>query len=128
MLLLRVIDQRGETAQHVAANFPCSIGRAANSDFQVEAPGVWERHATIHLTDGGKFVLRAEGGALILAGGAAIQEMPLLLGQELSLGSARLTAGLAPAGQRSLGLAEAAVWVLLLFVALAEAALIFVAA
>ena len=127
MLLLRVTDDRGGVAQHIAAHFPFSIGRAAHSDLQVEAPGVWERHALIHLTGDGKFILRAESGALILAGGASIPEMELVLGQELSLGSARLTASLAPAQQKRLAFAEAAAWALLILVVLAETALIFLA-
>lgn len=131
MLLLRVIDSRGEVTQHFAEKFPCSIGRAGGSDLQVAAPGVWDRHATIDLTGDGHFMIRPEGGGLVLVNGTPIPEggeTPLALGQELTFGSARLVASLAPARQKGLALGELAVWGLLLLVVLAESALIILVA
>ena len=124
MLLLRVIDGRGSVTQHVASSFPCSIGCSADSSLQVEAPGVWERHASIDLSASGKFVLRAEPSALVLMHGQPIGERQLAAGDELFLGSARLLVSLSPPQQKSLASAEVVLWFLVLSTVVAEVILI----
>jgi len=120
MLLLRVTDARGVVTQHLAQSFPYRIGRSAQADLRIEAPGVWEDHATILPGDSFKFLIRSEGESLLLRHGEAIRSAPLGTGDELFLGSARMVVSLAPARQRSLGVTEAMVWVLLAALAVAE--------
>ena len=124
MLLLRVIDQGGAVTQHIAATFPFHIGRAPDADLRIELPGVWESHAVISLEDSGKFLVCAQGSALLLVNDETVTERELATGDTFSLGSARILASLAPAAQRSLVTSELGVWCLLFLMVLLEVAVI----
>lgn len=125
MLLLRVIDHRGTVAEHVVTTFPFHIGRSSNADLRIDAPGTWDSHAVISLEENEKFLIRAEGSALLLVNDEPAVEHVLAPGDEVSLGSARILTSLSPPRQRTLVASEVGVWCLLLLVAFIEAAFIF---
>jgi hypothetical protein len=127
MLLLRVTDSRGAVTQHVAESFPYKIGRSPQASLRLEAPGVWECHATILPGENARFLIRAEGDSLLLQNGEPIRTAPLATGDELSFGSAKILVSLAPATQKSIVLSEAVVWVLLLGVIALEIVIFVVA-
>jgi pSer/pThr/pTyr-binding forkhead associated (FHA) protein len=122
MLLLRVTDSRGTVTQHIAGSFPYRIGRSAQDDLRLEAPGVWENHATIFPAANARFLVRPGGESLLFRNGEPIGEAQLAPGDELSIGSVRVLVSLAPAIQTRLGFAEATVWALLCAVIAAEVA------
>jgi len=127
MLLLRVTDDRGAVTEHLAESFPYRIGRSSAADLRLEAPGVWDTHASLTLGAGGKFIVAAEGASLLLLNGASTTGAPLAAGDELTLGAARILVSLAPTRPGRLALAEAFVWLLLFGSFVAEIVLIILA-
>src|SRR5688572_2416237 len=124
MLSLRVTDSRGTVTEHLAASFPYRIGRSAQAALRLEEAGVWENHAVIVLSENRRFVIRSEGESLLFRNGEPVRSVQLASGDELSIGAARVMVSLAPAGQKSLGLAEALVWLLFIAVATVQALVI----
>src|ERR1700752_3668394 len=106
MLLLRVTDTPGPVPEHPAASFPYRIGRSAQAELRIEEAGVWENHAVVLPSENLHFVIRSEGESLLLCNGEPVRTVQLASGDELSIGAARMMVSLAPAGQKSLGLAE----------------------
>ena len=121
MFLLRVTDSRGAVTQYIANSFPFRIGRAAQCDLRIDAPGVWETHAVISPATDGKFVIRSQGESLLLRNGESVTEAPLVAGDEWVLGSARVLIGLSPSHQKALGVSETLVWLLLFAVVMVQA-------
>jgi pSer/pThr/pTyr-binding forkhead associated (FHA) protein len=122
-----VTDSRGAVTQHIADSFPYIIGRSTDSDLRVEAPGIFEKHASIHAGENARFVIRAEGESFLLRNGESIRSAQLAPGDEITIGSARLLVSLAPARQKSLSRAEFVLWLLLAGVVNAEAVVIALA-
>jgi pSer/pThr/pTyr-binding forkhead associated (FHA) protein len=120
MLLLRVTDSRGAVTPHIAESFPYTVGRSPQADLRLQEPGIFENHATILPAGDGRFLIQAEGESLLLRNGEPVRSAPLAAGDELLIGSLRVVVSLAPARQKSLGLSEAAAWVLLAAVVAGE--------
>jgi pSer/pThr/pTyr-binding forkhead associated (FHA) protein len=126
MLQLHVTDDRGAVTAFQADRFPLIIGRSPQAHLRVTAAGVFEEHARIDLinpenTTGQRFMIEPIGQSLLSVNGSVIPSKQLAIGDEISLGAARLLVSLAPARQSRLALHESLVWALLLFVVVLEA-------
>jgi hypothetical protein len=108
----------------VAGRLPFWMGRSAQDDLRLEAPGVWDRHARLEL-QGNRAALVAGGEALVLVNGQAVREAPLRIGDIVELGAVRMEFGLSPARHRGLRLREGAIWVGLGLLSLGQIALIY---
>ena len=129
MLLIHVTDERGAVAGYEVSEFPLTIGRSAQAGLSISAPGVFEEHARIQLTAsksgrGERFTIEALGSALISVNGSVLPAAQLAVGDEVSMGAARLVVSLAPAARKRLGLHETAVWSILLLVVAVESLVI----
>lgn len=129
MLQLHVTDDRGAVTSHPVDRLPHLIGRSPNVDLQIVAPGVWEEHASIDLSETDtagrkRFVISSFRESLISINGEVVAGKELRIGDEITLGAARIVVSLAPAKQTNLSLQEFAVWALLLLVVIVEAAVV----
>jgi hypothetical protein len=126
-----VTDERGTVTSHIATELPLLIGRSAQSHLRLDSAGVWDEHARIYLAESSRvpnqdrFVIESLGQSLVSVNGEITAAKELAVGDEILLGAARLTVGLAPASQKRLAFHEWSVWSLLLLVVLCEAVLIF---
>jgi len=128
MLQLHVTDDRGAVTTFEASVFPLTIGRSPQAGIRIAAAGVFENHAQIDLADvesqGQRFFIQPVGQGHVLVNGEVVTSKRLVLGDEISLGAARMVVSLAPARQPRLGFHEAVVWGLLLLVVTVEAVVI----
>ena len=124
MLQFHVTDDRGAVTSHIIDRVPFLIGRSPQANLRLIAPGVWDEHASIDLTDTERFMISAVGESLLSVNGEVISSSELRIGDEIHLGAARIVVSLSPAQQKKLSLQELAVWTLLLVVVIVEAAVI----
>ena len=129
MLLLHVTDDRGAVAAYEIKEFPVLIGRSAQAGVRISSAGVFEEHASIHLAPaesgaGERVFIEAMGDALIAVNGVVHSRKQLAIGDEVSVGGARVAVSLSPTLQRKLGFHEGVVWFLLLLIVAAEAVII----
>jgi hypothetical protein len=125
MVQLRILSGSKAGGFKAVRHFPFHVGRAADNDFCLELPGVWDYHLMLDLRPKEGFVVQTFDQAL-----AAINEQPqtsarLRNGDIISFGSAKLQFWLASPEQRSLRLREMVVWALWLFLILGQCALIY---
>lgn len=129
MLQLQVTDERGAVTQHAADIFPFLIGRSPNAQLRLVASGVWEEHASISLIDqpgrpAPRFIIEPVRESLLTVNGEAVRSKEISMGDEISLGAARILVSLAPGRQTRLGWHETAVWAILIFVVIVEAMIV----
>lgn len=117
----------GKTAGSVltARRFPFSIGRATDSNLQLQEDGVWDRHAVLALESNKGFSIRAEENAYLAVNGQPGASFPLRNGDVIELGGVRAQFWIAPARLRSLTLSETALWAVLAGVTLGQVALVY---
>lgn len=126
MLQLHVTDERGVVTCCIAETFPFVIGRSTAADLQISSAGVWEEHACVRLgaREGARhehFVIESVGQSLLSINGQITPSKVISIGDEISLGAARLVVSLAPATQSKLAWHESLVWAILLLVVALEA-------
>lgn len=99
------VDQPGRATRTATIDrLPFVIGRSSGSALQIEGPGVWEDHLTLHLEPGEGLVATVREGAMASVQGSPIRRQTLHSGQEIVLGDAVVRVHLGPvAGRRSLG-------------------------
>jgi hypothetical protein len=124
MLQFVFADGAGTTQVAVCSAFPFLIGRDSASHLQLSAPGVWDQHARILRDASGKLFIEASGEALLLINGERVEHAFLVPGQEVQIGGASLSVGLAPVAQKNLRFAEGVLWFFVLFAILVEAVLL----
>ena|SRR5687768_11295054 len=129
MLLLQVTDDRGSVAGYEVSEFPLIVGRSAQAGLSISAPGVFEEHASIQLAPsasglGHRFTIEALGSALVSVNGVVVPARQLAIGDEISVGAARVVVSLAPARRKKLSFHEVVVWSLLLLVVIVESLVI----
>ncbi len=92
---------------------PFSIGRESESDFQLEEPGVWERHASISLDKDRRPVISIREDANCLLNEEFIHGTRVIKpGDILKVGEVNLRFDLSPCLQKSTLLQETCVYVL----------------
>ena len=126
MLLLRVTQPELDTPECIVQKLPFIIGKSRSADFQVEAPGVWDKHLSIELDSSNtKFMVSALNDALLLLNGEPCRT--LCCGAEIS--SNLEPASFASAFHRAFGytlrLQEFAVWFLFILITAVQLAFIF---
>jgi len=132
MLQLHVTDDRGAVTSHLVSELPFVIGRSQQASLQLVAPGIWNEHASIELTNTNaagreRFVITALGESLLSVNGEVLPAKELKIGDEVILGATRILVSLAPPKQKRLARQEFGVSVLLLVVVILEALVIHVA-
>jgi hypothetical protein len=125
MVQLRILS--GNKAGHifVARHFPVRIGRAANSDLQLEEPGVWEQHVVLQLAPSEGFLIIPQGEALVRINEQPVQLAVLCNGDTIELGGARLQFWLGETSQQGIRLRETLTWLGLGAICLGQVALIY---
>ena len=94
-------------------SLPFVIGRESAADFQIEGPGVWERHATIALSDDSRPVVLLRNEASCMVNDELVQNSKVLKpGDTLKFGEALLRFDLSSCLQKSSFLQESCVYVL----------------
>jgi len=107
VIQLRIVSGKQAGQEIVVRRFPFRVGRAANSDLQLDDPGVWDQHLQIDFQRSDGFAFRAQGEALVSINGEKIQSGTLRNGDLIELGSAQLRFWLARTMQKTLRVREA---------------------
>jgi predicted component of type VI protein secretion system len=125
MVQLKILSGQKAGTAWEARHFPVRIGRSAESDLQLEEPGVWGDHFQIVLNPGAGYVLETFPNALMTANGQPVESAVLRNGDLLEIGSLKIQFWLSEAPQRALWFREAVVWTILAGVCLGQIALIY---
>jgi len=125
MLELKILSGKKAGCHWVARRFPVHIGRASDSDLQLDDPGIWNQHLLLNLKPGEGIVLSAQSEALVSVNGEPIQQARLRNGDQIQIGSTRLQLWLSPMRQTGLGLREWLTWASIAAVCLAQIAIIY---
>jgi hypothetical protein len=118
-MLQIVALEHGAERTFVVEAFPCVIGRDPAADLRIESPGVWDQHAILNIRDARVFISPVSQ-SLLLLNGRSFEGGFIRLGDEVSLGGARIFASLAPAVQYRLASHEALIVALLVFAGVAQ--------
>jgi pSer/pThr/pTyr-binding forkhead associated (FHA) protein len=108
-----------------ARRFPVRVGRSANSDLQLEEPGVWDDHLKVSLDPAEGFVVETQANAIAGINGQPVERAVLRNGDVIEIGSVKLQFWLSAPRQRGQGVREAFVWTLITLVCLAQIALVY---
>jgi pSer/pThr/pTyr-binding forkhead associated (FHA) protein len=108
-----------------SAQFPIRVGRAAESDFVLDEPGVWPRHFSIQREEN-ELVIHVGPEALLCINGAPVQQAALRNGDVISFGGIKLQFGFTPVRQSSLKWRERLTWAALAGLALGEIAVAYI--
>jgi pSer/pThr/pTyr-binding forkhead associated (FHA) protein len=122
---LKVLNGNAAGAECVARRFPFRIGRSQNSDFRVEADGVWEHHLDIELHSATGFVATVQPQTSVTINGRPAASATLRNGDVLELGAARIRFSLSPTRLRTLRLREVLTWMALAALFLCQIAVIY---
>ena len=125
MVQLHILNGAKAGVRWVAGRLPFSVGRSSEDHLRLEAAGVWERHCRIELREDHRAALVAVPEALTTLNGQPARDTVLRNGDVIELGSLRLQFGLSPTTHRSLRLREAATWIGIALLSLAQVALIY---
>jgi pSer/pThr/pTyr-binding forkhead associated (FHA) protein len=125
VIQLQILSGKQAGRDIVARRFPFVIGRAPNTDLQLDEPGVWDRHFRIRLERGQGFGFDAQTESLVLLNGERVEEGFLRNGDVIDLGSTRLRFWLARARQKTLRVREALTWLGLGLLFAAQIALVW---
>ena len=113
MVLLRVLSGISGGGATVARRFPFRVGRGAQAQWRLEAPGLWEDHFTIDSSAGEGFVLSANPATWTLVNGERAGRVVLKNGDRIECGGLTVQFWLSPAQQRGLRLRETLTWIAL---------------
>lgn len=121
MILLRTLSPPAARAERIARRFPFRVGRAANADWRIEAPGVWDDQFAIELDRGEGVFLVARSEAQTLVNGERARRTLLRNGDRIECGALTLQFWLSPPQQEALAFREWATWIGLLGLACVQA-------
>jgi predicted component of type VI protein secretion system len=110
MILLRVLSTPATGTQRVARHFPFRVGRSPDSDWPIEAPGLWDDHFAVELDPREGFVLVARPDALTRVNGEPARRVLLRNGDRIDCGGLALQFWLSPPQAASLAVREWATW------------------
>ena len=125
--LVQLQIRQGAAAGHVLSTdqFPIRLGRGKGCHLQLTEEGVWEQHGEIDVNIDQQFILRRHPAAGVMINGEPAGEITTLgNGDEIELGTAKLQFWLGGVRQKNLAVREAAAWVLLGTITLAEVILL----
>ena len=115
--LVQLQIRQGAAAGHIlsADQLPIRLGRGKGCHLQLTEEGVWEQHGEIDVNIDQQFILRRHPAGEITTLGN---------GDEIELGTTKLQFWLGGVRQKNLAVREAAAWVLLGTITLAEVILL----
>ena len=125
MIQLEILSDETARVPWVARQFPVRIGRSANSDLQLAASGVWDRHLELNFDPARGFVLAVQPDAIATVNGESVRETVLHNGDSIEIGSVKLRFWLGATRQTGLRLREALPWAALLAITAGQIALIY---
>jgi hypothetical protein len=125
MVQFSILSGKKVGASWVTRRFPVRIGRASNSDFQAEEPGVWDQHLQVDFIPADGFVLSAQPNALATVNGHPVKETVLRNGDLIEAGSLKLQFWLSETRQAGLSLREWVTWVAIAAISLGQIVLIY---
>jgi hypothetical protein len=125
MVQLRILSGPMAGDLRVVRRFPFHVGRAADNDLSLDAPGIWDYHFALRLQPDEGFTLQTFDEAFAAVNDHAQTSARLGNGDIISFGSAKLQFWLAPPRQRGLRLRELFIWLLLILITLGQGALIY---
>jgi hypothetical protein len=123
MIQLHVLTGAAAGLRSEANHFPMSVGRSFRCMVIIQDPGVFDQHFEIQFSPEG-FILQANPHSVVAVNGAQTERALLRNGDVISAGFAKIQFWLGAMTQRSLRLREAAVWLLIIAVAVAQVYLI----
>ena len=125
MVQFKILSGNKAGSSWDARRFPVRVGRSANSDLQLEEPGVWDNHLNISLDPKEGFLVETQANAVASINGHPVQTATLRNGDTIDVGSVKLQFWLSEAQQRGQFVREAFVWTLITVVCLAQIGLIY---
>ena len=125
MVQLQIVTGIKAGSSWAARRFPVRIGRAADSDLQLEDAGVWDQHLLVDFAPHIGFALRTQTDALVRVNGEQVDNAILRNGDLIELGSTKLQFWLAETRQTGLRLQDAFTWATIASVCLAQIGLLY---
>jgi Inner membrane component of T3SS, cytoplasmic domain len=125
MVQLNILSGKKAGSRWVVRHFPFQVGRAAESDLQLEDDGVWDAHLAVEFHRSQGFVAKAHPNALATVNGQSVQAQSLHNGDIIGLGSVKIQFWLAAMHQRRLSPREMFVWALIAVVCVTQFGLIY---
>jgi pSer/pThr/pTyr-binding forkhead associated (FHA) protein len=122
---LNILSGKQAGASIVARRFPFLVGRSADSGLRLDDEGVFDRHFAIRLEAQDGFVLAVQPQAYVGVNGQTAQQTRLKSGDLISVGSVKMGFALSVAPQRDLRFREALMWAGLVFLCIAQVALVY---
>ena len=113
MVQLSILSCESAGTLIVARRFPFAIGRGAESQLQLEAPGIWEKHLTLTFDPSQGIVAEVQGEAMAAIGDEPFRRQALRNGDVIEIGSLKLRFSLSATVQRSFLLREWLTWLAL---------------
>jgi pSer/pThr/pTyr-binding forkhead associated (FHA) protein len=117
----------GKMAGHiqVVRHFPFHIGRSRAANLCVEEDGVWEEHLELDFDPAQGFILSARENTIATVNGWPIQAVILRNGDLIEIGALKIRFWLGETSQVGLRLQEWFLWLILLFICVLQAGLIY---
>lgn len=125
MVQLRILSGPKAGGFEAVRHFPFHVGRAADNDLSVDAPGVWDHHFVLGLQQNEGFTLQTFEQAFATVNDHPQTSVHLRNGDIISFGSAKFQFWIGAPGQRGLRPRELFVWALLILITLGQLALIY---
>ncbi len=113
MIELKVLSGKQAGVSATARRFPFLVGRAADAGLRLEDEGVFDRHFSIQFKAREGFLLQSDANAVTAVNNQPTSEVRLRSGDIIQAGSASISFALSPMRQRSLGVREIFVWLML---------------
>jgi pSer/pThr/pTyr-binding forkhead associated (FHA) protein len=124
VIQLTVLNGKKAGTEKVARHFPVRIGRTPANDLSLDEPGIWDDHLELDLQSSNGVLLKAHPNALTCVNGHPVEEVLLQAGDLIEIGSVQIRFWLSPTHQYSLRFREAATWIMLGLLCLAQIGLI----
>jgi pSer/pThr/pTyr-binding forkhead associated (FHA) protein len=125
MVQLAILSGKKAGSCWDARHFPVRVGRSANSDLQLEEPGVWDDHLKVSLDPAEGFIAETQADALAGINGQPVRREVLRNGDVIEIGSVKLRFWLSAPRQRGQRIREGLVWALITLVCLGQIALVY---
>jgi hypothetical protein len=126
MVQLRILSGKMAGEIKIVRHFPFQIGRSTENNLCFDDPGVWDKHLTLGFQKKEGFILEVAPDTFAAVNEQTQKSVRLRNSDIISFGSAKIQFWLAPAQVRGLRAREAAVWLLLAAVTIAQIALVYV--
>lgn len=125
MVELNILSGKQAGNAVIARRFPFLVGRSSEANLHLDDEGVFDRHFEIRLETPQGFALVVRPQAYVAINGQTAEKAVLRSGDIISVGSVKMTFGLAAASQHDLRFREGLTWVSLALLCIAQIALVY---